>query len=179
MSLRTVLLAAALLAALPAQADWRPDAVFLEAGAAPRGTWAVTAGMKWDTGWRRQGLGSEASASVDLQLSRWSWHSFNGGRTGSDLLAVVPLLRLRFDNGRSPWFAEGGIGLSITDKRYDTPNKQFSTAWNFYDVLAVGHSFGAAREKELSVRINHNSNGGAKHPNPGENFLQVRWVSRF
>lgn len=177
MCLRPLVLAAAAAVAGPALADWHPDAWFLEAGAAPRGTWVATAGARWNGAWRRSWIGSEATGSVDLQLSHWEWDRFGGGRTGSNAIGVVPLLRLRFDQGRSPWFFEGGIGLILADRKYNTPDKQFATAWNFHDVLALGRNLND--RSELSLRITHTSNGGAKHPNPGENFLTVRWGTKF
>lgn len=183
MSLRTRLrfapFAALVLAAAGAHADWRPDGGFLELGSAAHGTGTVTAGVNWRGDWRKEGLGSELTGSVELFASHWAWDSRAGGRTSSTLVGVVPLARLRFDHGRSPWFAEGGIGLTVADRRYVTPQKIFSTSWNFHDVLAVGYSFGAQRNQELSLRFTHTSNAGIKQPNPGENIFQLRWATRF
>lgn len=162
-----------------AHADWRPDSGFVELGASPHDSAALTAGVSWRGDWRKEGLGSELTGAVDLFVSRWAFDDRAGGRTGSTLIGVVPMARLRFDHGRSPWFAEGGIGLTLADKRYVTPDKIFSTSWNFYDVLALGYSFGAQRTQEISVRFTHTSNAGIKQPNPGENFWQLRWATRF
>ena len=51
--------------------------------------------------------------------------------------------------------------------------------FNFGDHLAVGRSFGVQREHELALRVQHFSNGGIKEPNPGETFLQLRYVYRL
>jgi lipid A 3-O-deacylase len=43
----------------------------------------------------------------------------------------------------------------------------------------VGRSFGADRRHELSLRVSHFSNCGIETPNPGENFLQLRYATKF
>ena len=91
----------------------------------------------------------------------------------------MPILRVRFDGGRSAWFADAGIGVSVTDQLFVTQTKQFTTAFNFVDVVGVGRSFGAGRAQDLSVRVQHVSNGGIRRPNPGQNFLQLRYASAF
>jgi lipid A 3-O-deacylase len=65
------------------------------------------------------------------------------------------------------------------DRLYNTPTKQFSTRFNFVDNIGVGRSFGAQRQRELDLRVVHMSNGSIKHPNPGENFLQLRYAVMF
>ena len=40
-------------------------------------------------------------------------------------------------------------------------------------------SFGARGEHEVSLRLQHFSNAGIKHPNPGETFVRLRYVRRF
>lgn len=85
--------------------------------------------------------------------------------------AVVPLLRYRFSRGQSPWFAEAGIGLSVMNPVYQSAHKQFSTHFNFVDVLGLGRSFGEGQRHEMGLRLTHISNGGIKHPNPGETWF--------
>jgi lipid A 3-O-deacylase len=81
--------------------------------------------------------------------------------------------------GASPWFAEAGVDLSITSSLYETAGKRFSTRFNFGNHLGAGRNFGARREHEVVPRVEHFSNAGIKHPNPGENFFQVRYAYRF
>lgn len=80
--------------------------------------------------------------------------------------------------GRAEHF-ETGVGLTATSSRYRTRQKSFSTSFNFSTHLAVGRSFGAQREHGIALRLKHFSNAGIKHPNPGENFLQLRYARRF
>ena len=65
------------------------------------------------------------------------------------------------------------------DKIYRTPEKQFSTSGNFHDMLGIGRSFGANRDRELSLRYVHFSNADIKKPNPGTDFLQLRYAVKF
>ena len=180
MSLRILRLACPLLvlAASTAYAGWRPDGGFLEYGRSAHHGNVLTAGVNWQGEWHRDWGPVYVTGSLEAFASRWSWDRTTPGNSHSVVLGLVPLARFR-PSQASPWFAEAGIGVSYADERYVTDNKQFSTRFNFYDVLAVGRSFGAQRQQELSLRVTHVSNGGIRHPNPGENFLQVRWSTRF
>ena len=87
---------------------------------------------------------------------------------------------MRLDRGASPWFLEVGIGLSYMNHKLQTPDKQFSSEWNFYDVLGAGYTFGGPLGKqEVDVRLVHFSNAGLKNPNPGLNFVQLRYSREF
>ena len=67
----------------------------------------------------------------------------------------------------------------MMDNFYRNHGKEFSTRFNFVDVFGVGRSLGADRRRELSVRVAHISNAKLKQPNPGENFLQLRYAVKF
>lgn len=174
-----VLVVAAVAAASVAAADQRPGGFFVEAGAGRADTRAMTAGVSWPWTWQRAAGALQLGGRTEAFVSGWRADAVGGGSDNYAMLGVVPLLRLRPNQGRSPWFAEAGIGLSLMDRRFRTPDKQFSTAWNFYDVLAVGRNYGSQGQHELSLRLAHVSNGGARHPNPGQEFVQLRWGTRF
>jgi lipid A 3-O-deacylase len=89
------------------------------------------------------------------------------------------MLRYRFGDGGSPWFAEGGVGATLMDRIYRTPDRSFSTAFQFTEVLGIGRSFGEKGAHEVSLRVQHFSNAGIKKPNPGETFLRLRYAYRF
>jgi lipid A 3-O-deacylase len=174
-----VLAALAALAVSPAPAqDLRPAGLFAQAGAAGHGSYSLTAGLVWPWSWRRAAVGGELTGLTEAYLSEWS-ASGTAGRHNFTQLGVVPLVRLRFDEGRSPWFAEAGIGLSWMDRRFTTSRKQFSTQFNFVDVASVGLSLDPARRHELSLRLTHVSNAGIREPNPGETFLGLRYAMTF
>ena len=77
------------------------------------------------------------------------------------------------------WFVEGGIGAVLANRRYSTPSKTFSTRWNFASHLGVGVRLGAQQQHEWLLRVQHVSNASLKKPNPGENFLQLRYALHF
>jgi lipid A 3-O-deacylase len=156
-----------------------PSSAFVQAGSMS-GTRSLTVGLAWD-GDRRWGLGSgELGSYLELALSRWRYDSATGaGEDSLTQVALTPVFRWRPDAGASPWFLEAGVGLSLTSKLYETPAKRFSTSFNFGSHLGVGRNFGTHGEHELSLRAEHFSNAGIRHPNPGENFVEVRYAYRL
>lgn len=173
--------ACAAAALLPAHAmDLRPDTVFLaQAGAAKHGTYSLTLGLGWPWSWRRQWAGTEVTGSTEAFISHWRFDGIGGGQRSLTQVGLLPLLRLRFSEGRSPWFVEGGIGVTWMDRMYRIPERQFSTRGNFIDVLGVGRNFGVDGRHELGLRIAHISNANIKRPNPGEDFIQLRYAVKF
>lgn len=178
-----VLLALALLSGTGAgavraqQAPWQPAGGFVDLGRSSRDTTIVGAGLRWPWDWQAVRWGGQFSAATELSVSYWSAKTFGSGRERQAQLALVPLLRWRFGQGASPWFLEGGIGLSLHQRRYEAEDIRMSTRWNFYDVLAVGRSIGAGHE--LSLRAVHVSNASIRKPNPGADILMLRWAARF
>ncbi|HYE41522.1 MAG TPA: acyloxyacyl hydrolase [Ramlibacter sp.] len=168
--------------ALPAaQAfDWMPDGVSAQVGAGGRGTNMAGAGIVWDWDFQRLRRKAELTAHTEFMVNHWRGDASSGGGTDSlTQLVLLPSLRIRLSRGASPWFIELGIGASWMDERFETPRKRFGSRWNFYDMMGVGHTFGAEHEHELSLRWIHVSNAGLKKPNPGQDFLQLRYVARF
>ena len=167
-------------AAFSAQAaDWRPTSFFADVGVAEHSTYNASVGLAWTWDWRTSLWGGEVTAQTEAYISRWSARHVAGGRHTLTQLGLVPVWRLRFDQGRSDWFVEAGIGVSVLDKQYQIPGKRFGTEFNFHDTVGVGRSFGTNRASELSLRLTHFSNAGIDKPNPGENFLQLRYQRRF
>jgi lipid A 3-O-deacylase len=116
------------------------------------------------------------------------WEAFGGQWRGPDRVAqeksysqigALISARLRFGNGTNPWFLDGGFGLAYMDGLYEKPGRVFSTRWNFLTRVGLGRSFGAQGAHELSLNVQHLSNAGLKKPNPGEDFVQVRYGYRF
>jgi lipid A 3-O-deacylase len=170
---------AALLATGVHAADLSPSGYFIQGAVAERSAYSVSGGLVWPWAWRTTMAGGEFTAITEAFVSHWSARAVGGGRDSFIQVGVQPLLRYRFGEGRSDWFLEGGIGLTVTDKLYVTSSKTFSTRFNFADTLGVGMSFGNKRESELGLRITHYSNASIKRPNPGENFLQLRYAKTF
>lgn len=180
--LRSVCLATVAITAVVAPAaaqGLRPSSFFVQGGAGEDHVGAAAVGVQWPLPWRASALGGELSANAELFGSLWRARALDGGRENFVQLGLVPMLRYRFAQGRSPWFAEAGIGLSVTGKRFVTRDKEFSTRANFSDNLAVGRSFGERGRQELSLRLQHTSNAGLKKPNPGLNLVMLRYASAF
>lgn len=158
-------------------ADFRPAGAFVQGGVGEH-VGALTVGAFWPWDWRHVERG-EWTATTEVFASRWRADGFGGGHAGFTQVGISPVLRMRFTQGRSPWFVEVGIGVTLLDKDYRTPNTEFSTRFNFIDTLGVGRSFGEHRQHELSLRYTHISNADIRKPNPGEDFLQLRYTARF
>lgn len=177
-----LLAGAALLASTaPALAiDFTPRAASAQLGTGRHGTQMAGVGLIWDWNFERVRRSAALSAQTEVMISRWRYHAAGGGHDELTQLAVVPSLRMRLDRGASPTFLEFGIGLSWFDRDFATDARRFSTRWNFYDMVGIGHTYGGAQgQHEVGLRLTHISNGGIRHPNPGQNFLQLRYAYRF
>ena len=159
--------------------DWHPDGMALQAGAG-EGATVAGVGMIWDWNFWRIRPKTELTAHTELMLNGWRADAVGGGKRSYAEVVLLPTLRMRFGQGGSPWFLEVGIGASYMNHRFRTPDKEFSTQWNFYDVLGVGYTFGGKEGKdEINLRLVHVSNGGIRNPNPGQDFGQIRYVRWF
>ena len=88
--------------------------------------------------------------------------------------SLVPTLRVSArEYGTLQPFIEAGIGAHLlSTTRID--NRQLSTAFQFGEQLALGVRVAGRVPLAISLRGEHVSNGGIKHPNPGVNFLSLR-----
>lgn len=177
---RAVACALGTLSAAGALAAGRPDSVFLQVGRTAGDTRSVTAGLAWDWDRRWSWGAGEVSGYWELALGHWSAPGPEGRESAVvTQIALTPTFRWRPESGRSPWFAEGAIGFTILAPVYEDRHKRFSTTFNFADHLAVGRDFGPGHRHTLALRFEHFSNAGIRHPNPGENFWQLRYALRW
>lgn len=160
---------------------WMPSGGFVQYGEAETDTRALTVGVTWP--WQRRWSlwGGEVGGYWELALGHWSAPAARDGRESAVVtqVALTPTFRWRPRGGASPWFAEAAIGLTVTMPVYESRDKRFSTAFNFADHVAIGRNFGPQGRHEVALRLEHFSNGGISHPNPGENFLQLRYSMRW
>ena len=103
-------------------------------------------------------LSLEASAGRFRRDQRNTWH-----------VGLTPFVRWWMSSHDA---LEAGIGANLLSSVYIGP-KGLSTAYQFGDSIGVLHRFGAS-PWSAGVRVTHYSNAGVKHPNPGQNFLQLR-----
>lgn len=177
------LLVAALLLPLSSAArspdnPWLPDKGFVQLGVAEDAT-AATLGVVWTSDWSYPFAGGQFGLYWEVSMGRWVAELEDGTSSSAWVtqLGITPVLRWMPDRGA--WFVELGIGANLLLPIYRSEDKTFSTTFNFGDHLAVGAVFGDRRQHELALRIQHFSNAGIKHPNPGEDFVQLRYVYGF
>jgi len=156
----------------------QPDAAFIQYGGGTR-TSTLTAGLQWQPSWRMPLLGGSLSTYIEASLGRWALDGEPRASAWVTQIGLTPVLRWRPGAEDGRWFAEAGIGVNLVAPVYRSENRQFSTTFNFGDHLGLGRNFGAKREHELALRYEHFSNAGISHPNPGMNFVQLRYTYAF
>ena len=157
----------------------RPSSAFVQIGAASHTDMAI-AGATWDWSWHKDLSFGRLGGYWEASFGRWNSH--RAGQDGTawvTQLGVTPVLRLYPTSWGGRWFVEAGIGANVLLPIYRSRSKRFSTAFNFGDHLAFGRRFGESGKHELALRLQHFSNAGIKEPNPGENFVQIRYSWRF
>jgi lipid A 3-O-deacylase len=174
---RFIFALAPLLSALPALAQERhpgmPTTAFVQAGVAAKETQMLVVGVTRDWAWEKELSFGRATGYWELSLGRW--HSEGRGSQWVGQVGVTPVLRIHPRRWSEGWFIEGGIGANLLFPVYHSERKRFSTVFNFGDHIAVGKRFGDKQQHELALRFQHFSNGGIEEPNPGEDFLQLRY----
>jgi lipid A 3-O-deacylase len=162
-----------------AQPWYSPTSLFLQSGSTGK-TQGITAGATWDWAHKWTLGGGQLAGYWEVSMSEWSYPAADGRRTAwLSQIGLVPVFRYRPTGGTSPWFFEAGVGLTLMTSLYETDRKRFSTTFNFADHFAAGRNFGSRNVHELSLRLQHFSNAGIKDPNPGENFIQIRFTKLF
>jgi hypothetical protein len=154
-----------------------PRSLFLQAGAADHVD-TFSLGAIWKLPWEGDATFGRFATGIEASLGEWQTHGQRHHSYPFTQLGFTPSLRFYPDAWHGPWFVEAGIGANVIAPAYHTDGKRFSTAFNFGDHLAIGREFGAAHRQEIALRVEHFSNAGIDHPNPGENFIQLRWVLR-
>jgi lipid A 3-O-deacylase len=157
-----------------------PSRLFVQAGAAEQSQMLVF-GAVWDWRWQKPLSSGLLTGYWEVSFGRWSSQADPSGSSFAWVtqLGVTPVLRWYPGAETARWFVEAGVGANVLAPIYRSRNKRFSTEFNFGDHLAVGWHMGAGHQHEISLRVQHFSNAGIKHPNPGENFLQLRYVARY
>jgi lipid A 3-O-deacylase len=160
----------------PAESDAQPiNGAFLQRDVGEEIS-AFTAGLMRKAPWTF--FSDQVTVYGELSLSSWRSRTHAPSDSGALWqLGVTPVLR--YTPAGMPIFTEFGVGLTLTSKIYRKNERQFSTAYNFGDHIAIGWTFGPRHENELAFRIEHFSNGNIKLPNPGENFRALRYVRWF
>jgi lipid A 3-O-deacylase len=151
---------------------------------AARASRAASSGV--GVGWRAPAVdcvdvGYRCSLRVEAEVAHWrSMHGVGDERSRITQIGLTPLWRQELPRtGTHQWYVEAGTGVNFVGPLYRSVGRRFSTSLNFGTQLGVGLAFGRQREHELSLRIEHFSNAGLRNPNPGEDFLQLRYLRQL
>jgi lipid A 3-O-deacylase len=157
-----------------------PSAAFVQLGVAEH-TDALVVGAAWDSPWRMDRAWGAVTGYWEASFGRWSSRSADGVHSTAWVtqFGITPVWRLQPRRWQQGWFVEAGIGANVVTPLYRSRDKRFSTKFNFGDHVAVGRQFGVGRQHEIALRFQHFSNAGIERPNPGENFVQLRYLRHF
>lgn len=129
--------------------------------------WRAGLQWKWERRWWRGGRW-ELGGYWDLAAGGWR----NGEQTIYDL-GLTPVFRLEGTAPGSPYL-EAAIGFHLLSDLQIDYDRSFSTRFQFGDHVGAGLRFGPRDRYDVSLRLQHLSNGGIRKPNPGIDFLQLR-----
>lgn len=162
-----------------AQSPLKPTGFWVQAGSADK-TQTLTLGWLWDWSWHTSVGRGVIGGYLETSVGRW--HSNSDDHHTSYWVTQVGITpTLRWQPGRWPegLLLEAGVGLNTLVPLYRSGDKHFSTAFNFGDHVALVKQFGDDHRREIALRFQHYSNAGLHQPNPGENFVQLRYTQRF
>ena len=164
---------------VPSRPRLAPDTLFIKAGLAEKAA-AFSLGVGWDKSAWLAFLPAAMSLAFEVEIGHWQTFHLRHVQAEFTQIGVTPMLRLPLaTSARQQWFVEGGVGFHFIVPLYRQQEKRFSTSFNFQDLLGLGVRYGKARRNEVALYASHFSNADINQPNPGENFLQLRYLRRF
>lgn len=176
-------LAIALATLLPAAASAKelvsPVGVFVEGGISDDSR-SVVVGAAWTWLQPSKWGSGNWSGYLETSIGEWACHRESGAHYHhcSTQVGLTPVIRYTPDWWEH-WYMELGIGADVITPAWHTDKREFSTQFNFGDHVGLGRKFGEQGLDEIELRAEHYSNGGYKHPNPGENWFQLRYMHWF
>lgn len=156
-----------------------PVGVFVEGGVADDAR-SVVVGAAWTWVQPSKWGAGNASGYLETSLGEWACRKHFGGGfdSCSTQVGLTPVIRYQ----PSAWervFLELGIGADAIFPEYQSDKHRFATEFNFGDHLGLGYKLDDEGRNELELRAEHYSNGGYKNPNPGEDWVQLRYMYWF
>ena len=166
--------------ASPAVAAEYDTSAFIQAGQGDRADHAVAIGYTHGFQPLDRVATSPWSFYGEAVVGEWFvHHPADGDRHAFTQISLSPVVRYDLSRLVDKAFIEAGIGLSVVIPRFRDHHRDFATTFNFDDHAALGYRFGEHEANEVSIRVEHFSNGGIKNPNPGQNFGQLRYARHF
>jgi hypothetical protein len=146
-----------------------PDSVSLEYGTG-NVTRLARAALQWDWGsaWFDSN-GTHLGGYWDLSLADWqgrAWDGVDGHDKNLTDIGITPVFRFENDS-KQGFYGEAGVGAHLLSRLYDNNKRDFSTDFQFGDHIGFGYEM---KNWSVGIKLQHFSNGGIKHPNPGANF---------
>jgi hypothetical protein len=160
------------------------DSISIEAGSTftdkDKDTNMGRLGVQWN--WNESLFKNDA---IDLK-GYWDgsigyWHTKDSGGSHSvGDFSITPVLRLQANTSDNFMpYVELGIGAHYLTSETITQRRQFSTNFQFGDHVGAGIQLGKHDAFDIAYRLQHLSNAGIDHPNPGINFHQIRLEYHF
>jgi len=140
------------------------DGISVEVGHGDDNTALVRFGL--EDRWRKRTMIEEWSLAGYWELTAGVW--CNPDHSTADV-GFTPVFRIE----RKAIYFEGAIGVHLVTTHISAA-RTFSTALQFGEHVGAGFYFGPGQRYDLSVRLQHLSNGHIRTPNPGINFWMVR-----
>jgi lipid A 3-O-deacylase len=131
-------------------------------------------GLIWDPGltWWHVG-GFHFTLIGEAHVAYWDIREKPASNSNLWEFGVTPVFRFIKDSGFVRPYFEAGVGVRMLSHVDETPNRSFSSSFQFADMVGIGAQFGEHQNFAIGLRFQHLSNAGLKHPNPGINFSQI------
>lgn len=125
-----------------------------------------------------QGRSWQLGLQHEIELAIWDVpYARNVLETG-----YTPVFRWRMplpNRARQSFYLEAAIGLRFISHSHTSVRRYLSSNTHFSDLAGLGWQWCKRDCQQLGLRIQHLSNAGIKRPNPGINFIQVKYSRHF
>ena len=125
----------------------------------------------WRVAWKHEALARhQLEATIGADLLRWDGR---GGANGFLWdVSVTPYLRWRpHEPSWQHTFVQVGIGLHLLSHTHIDDARAFGSSLQFGERLAWGINFGAGNRYEMTLLLQHVSNGRIQEPNNGLTYF--------
>ena len=124
----------------------------------------------WDSSWWQSSVG-RLTGYWDAGYTYWEGDETSGNHS----LSFSPVFVYEFAGESVQPYIEAGIGVAAFTST-ELEDNDLGSSFQFEDRIGAGLRFSG---QEIGIRALHYSNAGIKQPNPGVNFLQVRYGWHF
>ncbi|KLU22725.1 deacylase [Caballeronia mineralivorans PML1(12)] len=131
-------------------------------------------GVVWDPNWTWWEIaGFHFTVVGEAHVAYWDIRESQASHPNIWEFGLTPMFRFIKSSGWFRPYVEAGVGVRLLSHVRETPDRTFSSSFQFADVVGVGAQFGAHQNYQAGFRFQHLSNAGIEHPNPGINFSQI------